>query len=560
MKLLRAVLARLDPWAAIVLGVLVALGVVILLATPGPWHKVVGPPPAVDLAPPPPTDLAVFALTGPRRACEAVVWVHVDHEVPSLTAVVCAPPTQGFLAGAGFMPLTKMVDAAGPAAATTALGQELGVHMDAWLTLDDEAVRIAFSAAEPAGSGSARVVQYRGWEGAWNGSVGPVRAWRLQTTALAQSLLRVPWGRTSIIGFANYVLGFGHVRTDMDLQQATSLATTLKALPPSQAGACAVPALVETCRAGRAWRVDPGAAAVLRRELAAGRLPEPARPVITLAAVPARVLVVLPGRRPAARAYVDEVRRQLAVSAGAPVAVKAITVTAWPRLAARTVAAARAWRPLAVLVGPPVASSSAEAAEALASLRVLGIALRINWLPAVVSRPFPTETTGTVVPGAADLHAAVVTSRQPVSPLAAPSGETAAAAQSSEMTAAAEARRAARANVATLVRACRSGTLAPHLASTRLGFSFAARRRTHVAVLAPAPDLAASYAARLRTWGFQARAETDELWTPPLLREAVFYHDGERRAAVSLAGDLGLPVSAVAAEPGGPAQLTLSVK
>jgi hypothetical protein len=280
---------------------------------------------------------------------------------------------------------------------------------------------------------------------------------------------------------------------------------------------------------------------------------------------------VLPGRRPAARAYVDEVRRRLAASAGAPVAVRAITVTAWPRLAARTIAAARAWPPLAVLVGPPVAASSAEAAEAVASLRVLGVALRVNWLPAVVSRPFPAETTGTVEPGAADLDAAVVASRQPVSPLAAPAAGASSEASRTAVagavrsatavaTKAAGARRAARANVATLVRACRPGTLAPRLASTRLGFSFAARRRTHVAVLASTPELAASYAARLRTWGFQAPTEMDEVWTPPLTREAVFYRPGERRAAVALAGDLGLPEAALAAEPAGPAQLTLWVR
>ena len=41
-KLLRAVVRRLDPWAALLLGGLLALGVVILLATPGPWQRVVG--------------------------------------------------------------------------------------------------------------------------------------------------------------------------------------------------------------------------------------------------------------------------------------------------------------------------------------------------------------------------------------------------------------------------------------------------------------------------------------------------------------------------------------
>ena len=549
MKLVRAVLARLDPWAALVLGVLVALGVVILLATPGPWHKVVGPAPAVELAPPSPTDVALFALTGRDGACEAVVWLHVDHEAPSVAAIVVAPASEGFLARAGFMPLAQMVDVAGPAAATTALGQAVGVSMDAWLTLDDEALRMALSAAEPARPGSARVAQYLDAAAAWDGTASPSRAWRLQTDTLVRNLLRVPWGRTSIIGFANYVLGFGHIRTDMDLQQATSLATTLKKLPPSQAGACAAAALVETSRGGSVWRVDPEAAAALRRELHAGSLPAPSRPQVTRTTVPARVLVVLPGRRAGARAYVGEVRRRLAASAGAPVAVKAITVSSWPLLAARTVTAARAWRPLAVLVAPPVASSEGEAAEAAASLRVLGASLRINWLAAVVSQPFSSETSSSVAVEQR-LRTAVAASGQPVAPLPAPE----------DGSAASQAVRAARANVATLVRACRPGTLAPRLASTRLGFSYAARRRTEVAVAASSPGLVQDLVRRLETWGYQAGPQTDDAWTPASPGPGVFYRPGLRRAALSLAGDLRLPASAAVADAGSPAPLTLVVR
>jgi hypothetical protein len=576
-KLLRAVLAHLDPWAALVLGVLVALGVVILLATPGPWHKVVGPAPAVELAPPSPTDVAIFALTGRHRACEAVIWAHVDHEVPTVTTVVVAPSSQGFLAGAGFMPLARMVDVAGPAAATTALGQAVGAHMDAWLTLDDEALRMALSAAEPALPGKARVTQYQGGPAAWDGSAAPDRAWDLQTAVLVRNVPRVPWGRTSIIGFANYVLGFGHIHTDMDLQQATSLATTFKHLPPSQARACALAVLFETCRKGEAVRVDPEAAARLRRELAAGWLPPPSRPQVTLAPRAARVLVVLPGKRPAARVYVDEVRRRLRASAGAPVTVKAITVTAWPRLAGRTLAAARAFEPLAVLVAPPVVSGDAEAADAATSLRVLGTALRLNWLPAVLSEPLPDETTFTATPVGEEVRAAVASARQPVSPLSAPAGVTvpapaspaasaspsaspsSPAADGSALGDAAAAVRAARANVATLVRSCWPGTLAPRLTSTRLGFSFAARRRTLVSVVAASPEQASGFVDRLRTWGFQAQAATDE-GPLQLSGEAVLYRAGLRRAALSLAGDLGLSRAAVTLDASASAPLTLVVR
>ena len=45
---------------------------------------------------------------------------------------------------------------------------------------------------------------------------------------------------------------------------------------------------------------------------------------------------------------------------------------------------------------------------------------------------------------------------------------------------------------------------------------------------------------------------------PAVPGEAVFYLPGERRAALSLAGDLGLPAAAVVPDAGGPAPLTLS--
>ena len=42
MNRLRGLRGRLDPWAALLLGSIVTLTLVILLAMPGPWQKVVG--------------------------------------------------------------------------------------------------------------------------------------------------------------------------------------------------------------------------------------------------------------------------------------------------------------------------------------------------------------------------------------------------------------------------------------------------------------------------------------------------------------------------------------
>jgi hypothetical protein len=399
--------------------------------------------------------------------------------------------------------------------------------------------------------GMARVLQYRGAGEAWAGTAAPRTAWLLQTEVLAKNLGMVPFTHTSIIGFANYVLGFGHIRSDLDLQQATSLATTFKQLQPSQVRVCAAPVLVQRCRGGRAWRVDPAAAAGLRRTLAAGSLPAPSRPLLTRTTSRARVLVVLPGRRWAAREYVERVRAALAASAGAPVAVKAVTVSDWPRLAARTMAAARRWEPLAVLVAPPAAVAQEEVADADSALRVLGAALRLNWLPAVVSEPLSAESTATATPEEAALRAAVYALPQPVSPLPAAPARSGAVKQAAL---------AARANVATLVRACWSSVLAPGLVSTREGFSFGARRRTVVGVAAPSVATAERYLDRLRTWGFRVRLLTSVDGLPQLTGTAVLYRPGLRRAALALAGDLGLALTAVAADAGSPAPLTLIVR
>ena len=165
MTRVRAVPRRLDPWAALLLGVLVTLGVIILLATPGPWHKVV---PAVashpPLAPPPPPhDIAVF-VNGPRlEGCAGVVWLHIDYTQARFTAVVVAPSLTCLLPGAGLQPLSEIVDEAGPRSGAQALGARLGVKLDSWLTVDPLAVRAAIPGfidvphgAHPPAAGAAR--------------------------------------------------------------------------------------------------------------------------------------------------------------------------------------------------------------------------------------------------------------------------------------------------------------------------------------------------------------------------------------------------------------------
>jgi len=405
-KLLRAVLGRLDPWAALLLGVLLALGVIILLATPGPWHKVVGPAPPGQPAPPAPTNVAVFALGGADGACSAIVWLHVAQAPPALTAVVLAPETQGFVPGAGFTPLRRIVDEVGPGAAATALGEELDVPMDAWIALDRQALRLALAPRSPAGEGRAPLLRYARSQAAWEGRGKASRAWTTQYQSLGATLARLPFARINIVSFSNYVLGWGHVQSDLNLQGATSLATTLEELMPTQVDVRGAPAIVETCRRAEAWRVDRATMEQMAQSLAFGLTPPLTGTSIKRRPRPARVLVVLPGPGYRSDAYVSEVRRRLQRSAGAPVAVQVVRAPRWGDLVARASAAAEAWRPLAVLVAPPLGVGDAQTAQAAAdALRRLGERLRASGQPAVMSAPLPAETTATVAP-AADATAA----------------------------------------------------------------------------------------------------------------------------------------------------------
>jgi len=557
-KLLRAVLGRLDPWAALLLGVLLALGVIILLATPGPWHKVVGPAPRGQLASQAPKNVAVFAVGGAGGRCTGVVWLHVDQARPALTAVVLAPETQGFVPGAGLTPMRRIVDQVGPAAAATALGEALDVPMDAWIALDSQALRLALEPRSLAGEARPPLLLYKRAEAAWEGLGTARRVWSTQYQTLGSSFLRLPFERINVVSFSNYVLGWGHVRSDLDLQGAASLATTFKELLPGQVEVRGAAAIVETCRRDEAWRVDRSAMEQLRQSLAFGLTPPPTGTSVTRRARPARVLVVLPGPGYRSIVYVAAVRRLLQRSAGASVAVHAIRASRWGGLVEKTTAAAESWRPLAVLVGPPIGLGREETADAaVAALRLLGERLRAAGQPAVLSAALPASTAAGF-PAADALTAAMRAGGQPVSPLSGPS-DSAAGVQVAMQDLDAKLTAAARANVATLVRACWSGTLAPRLASTRLGFSFAARRRTTVGISAATTRASSSAMALLPTWGFQVTSVGATDWTPRRPGRGVYFRTGMRRAALALAGDLGLRPAAVVRDEGSPSPLTLSL-
>ena len=264
---------RLDPWAAIVLGGLLAMGVVILLATPGPWQKVVHTQPPVRLEAPAPDDVAVFVMGGRGGSCSGVLWLRVDAARKALTAVVVAPRVSGFSPTDGYAPIAAIAGSAGPSAAAQALGGALGVSMDAWVALDRSASDLAIQGMFPASAPRAARTRYREARSAWRGRGGEATAWATQYASLRVALPQVAFDELSVVAFSNYVLGFGFVRSDLTLQGVTSLAGALRDVDPGLVDVRAAPVVVERSRGGEVWHADASRVEPLRQSLAMGMRP-----------------------------------------------------------------------------------------------------------------------------------------------------------------------------------------------------------------------------------------------------------------------------------------------
>ena len=537
MSYLRAVMRRLDPWAALLLGVLLALGVVILLATPGPWQRVVGKEPPVRLETPAPEDVAIFVLGGRAGSCTGIVWLHLDPTQNALSAVVVAPRVSGFAPADGAAPLADVVDAAGARAGAAALGRALGVNMDAWVTLDRRSLELVVQPMFPMNDVRAARTRYREARAAWRGRGGLERAWATQYDTLRVALPRVAFSELGVVAFSNYVLGFGFVESDLTLEGATSLGEALQEVDPARVSVRAAPVIAERCRGGEVWRLDASRVEPLRQSLAFGLTPPETGDLVTQRTRPARVLVVAPLPRGGAARYAAEVRARLDRSAGAPVEVTLVS-GADDRLAFRAARELDARPALIALVAPAPATQRATAAVAK-----VGAMLQNRGQEAVVAGPLPAPSREAAGSAARkQLETDLVETRLPVSwsPVAVqPDAGGAALRYGLED--------AARANVQTLVRAGWPGTLAPDLRSTRLGFVFVAARHTSVGVVTASDERSAVVLGRLRLWGFVGERLTleDSGWRPDRLGPAIYYRPGARAAAAALAGDLGVPPRSV---------------
>jgi hypothetical protein len=540
----RAVLRRLDAWAALVLGILVALGVIILVATPGPWHVVVRSAPQVRLVAPPPSDVAVFVNgTAQPGRCTGVVWLHMRYDPPSLAFVVVPPELQGGLGAAGFESLARIVRDAGPAAASRALGQTLKVRMGSWAYLDRNSLQTAF----PGGLGGTETrtsrARLRALRRAWSAGEPAHSRFALQT-----SFLREVVGGSSLVGlnlvaFVNYVLAGPGVDTDLTLQGVSAIGTVLKTAPPDAVGVGALPVVNLQRGPYSRWLPQRLALLALRQAFAFDAATPAFRPVVTDRRLPSRVLVLTSeSERPLLRAYRDALGRSLRVSAGRQVGVDVVPV-ATPIAALRVVERRAARPPLAVVVA--IGRQRPAAPEGIEQgLRLLLATLRAAGQPAIVSEvPGTAGGAWTKVNQAIDRAAAA--SGTPLSPVAPLLTSPMAAVRPADVRLYA---RWAGLNAGALVRAVQPAYFAPDLLSTRSDFDYYQRTRTSVAVTGAEAIRVARQAASVANLGFGAVAGRPGD-VPLTTHRALYYRPAAVLPALILAGELQLTGGVVTASP-----------
>ncbi len=544
MSRLRAVLRRLDAWAALVLGVLVTLGVIILVATPGPWHVVVKSTPQVRLVAPPPSDVAVFVngTSSPGR-CTGVVWLHLRYDSPALLCTVVPAELQGRLHGAGYQSLARIVRDAGPAAGSQALGEALEVEMKSWVYLGRSAVRTAFPRMfEDTGTLAMRA-RLRALARAWSGRGGAQGRFIVQTGSLRSAINGSSWVDLNLVAFVNYVLAAPGVDTDLGLQGASAIATVLKTAPPDQILVGALPVVELRCGRYRRWMPARLPLLALRQAFAFDATLPVSRPVVSHERLPSRVLVLTSPAPPTLlRAYGVGLERALRDSAGRRVAVDVAPVAT--AVAALSIVEGLAERPpLAVVVA--IGRQRPAVPEGIEQgLRILLDALTAAGQPAIVSQvPVNDDAAWAGVNEAIDAAAAASgTPLSPVTPLLQGAGSSGV-----PLDAALYSRWAAL-NAQALVRAVQPVYFAPRLLSTRSGFDYYQRTETSVAVAGPVPAQVAEQAASVANLGFAA-VEGQQEEMPSTGYRTLYYQPTALRPALILADELHLPEVAVTASP-----------
>jgi hypothetical protein len=502
MRLLRPAARVLDAWGALIVGVVVVLAVIVLLATPGPWREVVGAPTMVAPAEPP-RDIAVFVRGGwEDDDCTGVVWLHVEHERPALTAVVVPVQLRVAVPGAGFEPVCRVVGIFDPGVATAALGEALGVPLSGWVSLSAAGLKAAVPTMFPAGDSQRERRQLTVAIDAWAGRGAAAAVLERQTSLLADALPRVSLEALSVVAVANYALGSELAESDLDLQEATALATGAREVQAKDTAVRALPVVRETRGDGDFWRPRWGAADRLALYLRLGLRPPETTEVVVRAVRSGGVLVALPAvmESAAAEAFEDGLAEAVAGSAGAAIEVTTMRCSragAEAGVAQAVIAA----EPLAVvLVAGDDQEETAECADRLRRL----------YQPAVLVAPVSASEGGE----AAAVPDALEETGLPLVPVAMPAEsavpeESAAPVPSDEEAVWAAAGRAA---AAAAVRVCWPEVLAPDLAGTRLGVSYAERHALDLSVVAG--DETSELLEWLWACGYLPTLASNE-WAPP---------------------------------------------
>jgi hypothetical protein len=541
---LRAVLRRLDAWAALVLGLLVALGVIILLATPGPWHVVVKSTPQVPLVTPPPSDIAVFVNgTSVAGRCTGVLWLRLDYQRPSLTCVVVPARLDTALPGGGFEPLSRVVRDAGPAEASRALGATLGVEMGAWVYLGRSTLRVAFPDMTKGIDTRAGRAGLRSLRQAWGENRDARRRFALQTAYVNRALAGSSWADLNLVAFVNYLLAAPDVDSDLRLQGASAIGTVLKTAPPRRVVVGALPAVELRCGSYSRWVPQRLPLLALKRAFAFGATVPVYRPVVTREPVPPRVLVVTsPSRAALLQAYRSGLERALLESSGRAVGVRVVAVAS-PLAALPIVERTVDEPPLAVVVAVGRQRPAVPEGIEQGMLLLLG-ALAKAGQPTVVSEvPSTGDGLWAAVNGAIATAAEKSgTPFSPVAPLLSGGGPSGATVDEALFV------RWGMLNAEALVRAVEPGYFAPDLRSTRTGFDYYQRTKTSVAVVGRDDTEVARQVAMVANLGFAATPAAPGDASETGYR-ALHYRSPALGAALILADELLIPAAAVTASP-----------
>jgi hypothetical protein len=567
----------------LLLGVLVTLGVIILLATPGPWHRVV---PAVasrpPLAPPPPPrDIAVY-LKGPGvQGCAGVVWLHIDYDLAEFTAVVVPARLACYQAGAGLQPLATIVDDAGPKAATKALSKTLSVSFGSWVEIDPLSVRTALPGFITQYS---RLLHPRSLPlaGVWSATQPSDLALERQVAYLRELLREGVADQVNLVGFVNYLLGSRDVSTGLTLQAASAVGGALDLADAGDLITTSLPATV--ARRGAYERWLPQSRALLSLRLALGV--DAASPVYGAtvgATTPSPTVAVLTSSLGRWTGVYRAAFTAALRSYGAQGVRVEMVRCATPDAATRALSGARR-SSLGVVVAlgrtadgaPTVPRTTAVLSAALAAVRAAQLPAVVSQAPgagAPVNGVIAAQATVAGLPLSLVATAIAATSSAAgasASPGASRSPTTAAAATGAPSSAATGATTApaatvgpltasvvtawARLDAATFVRAVQPEFFAPRLPAARLGVTYYRRTLTRVVVTGTAA-VAERLATRLQVDGWAAQRGSTS--TVAVGKTTVYYAKGDRALARALAGDLGLRTARIARAPSGSAPLAV---